>query len=570
MVLYHLSVKIIGRGSGRSAIGAAAYRAAEKLRQKDLEEAKEKEELRSLEAAAYRSGKELRSENKEIIHDYTKKGGVVYGEIILPENAPREYANRETLWNAVEKSEKRKDARLAREIEAALQTEFILEEQKAILREYIKTNFVDKGMIADYNIHNNEGNPHAHIMLTTRHVSPDGFGLKNRDWDKDTELIGWRESWAEINNRKLKEKGLDTRIDHRTLKAQGIDREPTIHLGHKAWALEKKGVKTAKGDYNREIQRRNEERAAKKELEKVNKTEESRKIRQAQKTVQYIENPPEPEKESPFVSELERGLKAEKAARIAEKSREEREAEKTARYMSELKREYFELDKEFSLIMWEISRHKQDVPQLSYLVENMDEQAKNIDMLRDNAARIQTERKNLSFWEGKRKKEKDLEIEKILGNIKTVQHYFKKTFAIDPDQAPGAIKRVREKIREKQNELDKKNAQISAVRERQAAIELEYHTQKLLNELRPDKEQIEKLLVKMHKSPESVRDRLRQDEIDHRLNTITEENFQKIITKLPEHQAEILKARAQAKERERLIELARAEKDHTRTIERSC
>jgi len=217
-----------------------------------------------VDAAAYRSGQDLGGEGDEITHDYTRKGGVVHKEILLPEGAPEEYKDRQTLWRAVEARERRRDARLAREIEVALQIEFDLEEQKALLREYIRENFVDKGMIADVSLHNKgDGNPHAHIMLTTRHVTPDGFGGKNRDWDKEAELVKWRENWAKINNRKFEEKGLDERIDHRTLKAQGIDREPTIHLGYEAAALEHKGIRTEKGDINREIKRRNEERAKK-------------------------------------------------------------------------------------------------------------------------------------------------------------------------------------------------------------------------------------------------------------------------------------------------------------------
>ncbi|MDR0461241.1 MAG: MobA/MobL family protein, partial [Nitrososphaerota archaeon] len=175
-----------------------------------------------MDAAAYRSGEALGGEGAEIIHDYTRKKGVVHKEILLPDNAPSEYKNRQTLWRAVEARERRHDARLAREIEVALQKEFDLQENIALLREYIKENFVDKGMIADFAVHYARSeNPHAHIMLTTRHVTPDGFKGKNRDWDKDAELLRWRENWAEINNRKFAEKGLAERIDHRTLKAQG-------------------------------------------------------------------------------------------------------------------------------------------------------------------------------------------------------------------------------------------------------------------------------------------------------------------------------------------------------------
>jgi ATP-dependent exoDNAse (exonuclease V) alpha subunit len=324
-------------------VGAAAYRAGEKLQ--------------AVRSAAYRSGEGLRDEDTKIEHDYTRKQGVVYKEILLPENAPPEYADRETLWNAVEASEKRVDARLAREIEVALQIEFDLEEQKEVLREYVKENFVEKGMVADVVIHNKgdgnlnspaEGvasgvrnqkhefarhhaaNPHSHIMLTTRNVTPEGFGNKNRDWDKKENLLVWRENWADKNNRKFEEKGLDERIDHRTLEAQGIDREPTIHLGHEAAALERQGVRTEQGDRNREIQQRNLERATQKNAEKAEHAQETAEnAANTEKILVWRET----EKAEPCIEE---SRETEKYARLEEALQRIREAQKTARYMEKL------------------------------------------------------------------------------------------------------------------------------------------------------------------------------------------------------------------------------------------
>jgi len=214
MAIFHLHVQIIKRSSGRSSVAASAYRAGEKLH----------------------------NENDGITHDYTRKSGVVHAEIMLPENAPQKYNNRSILWNAVEKIEKRKDAQTAREIDIALPVEFDRQEQIALVQEYIKENFVDKGMCADFAVHNKgDGNPHAHIMLTTREVSASGFGGKNRDWNDKSNIEGWRENWADICNKKLQTKGISERIDHRTLKAQGIDREPTIHIGATAKAMEQAG-----------------------------------------------------------------------------------------------------------------------------------------------------------------------------------------------------------------------------------------------------------------------------------------------------------------------------------------
>lgn len=204
MAIYHLHAQMIGRSSGRSAVAASAYRA----------------------------GVKMTNERDGVTHDYTRKQGVVYSEIILPINAPLEFTDRSTLWNAVEQSEKRRDAQTAREMDIALPVELDHEEQVELIRKYVRVNFVEHGMCADIAIHDKmDGNPHAHVMLTTRHVTQDGFSGKNRDWNNKILLESWRENWADLCNERFKQKGLDIRIDHRTLEMQGIDREPTIHTG---------------------------------------------------------------------------------------------------------------------------------------------------------------------------------------------------------------------------------------------------------------------------------------------------------------------------------------------------
>ena len=226
MAIFHLHAQIIKRSAGRSAVAAAAYRAGEKLH----------------------------NDYDGITYDFTRKSGVVHTEIMLPENAPKEYSDRSALWNAVEKAEKRKDAQTAREIDIALPVEFDRAEQIETLREYIQNNFTQQGMCVDFAIHNKQdGNPHAHIMLTTRKATADGFGDKNRDWNKTELLEQWREKWTHICNKRLQAKGTDERIDHRTLKAQGINREPTIHIGAIAKAMEKAGRDSDRVKMNKEI-----------------------------------------------------------------------------------------------------------------------------------------------------------------------------------------------------------------------------------------------------------------------------------------------------------------------------
>lgn len=246
MAIYHCSIKIISRGKGKSAVAAAAYR----------------------------SGENLTNEYDGITHDYTRKGGVVHTEILLPDNAPAEYADRAVLWNAVEKIEKAKNAQLAREIEIALPKELTREQGISLVREYVKEQFVNAGMCADIAIHDKEdGNPHAHVMLTIRPIEQDGtWGAKQKkeyvldrdgnkiydpkkrsykcksipatDWNDQTKAEEWRSAWAEICNRALEQNGHTERIDHRSYARQGIDRIPTVHLGIAAFQMEKRGIIT--------------------------------------------------------------------------------------------------------------------------------------------------------------------------------------------------------------------------------------------------------------------------------------------------------------------------------------
>jgi len=221
-----LSIKTIGRSSGRSSVAAAAYRA----------------------------GELIKDERTGLTHDYSHKGSVTYTSVILPPNAPIYLKNRSTLWNEVEKSEKRKDARTAREIEVALPKELSLNEHVRLLENYIRENFILHGMIADFAIHHEwDANPHAHIMLTTRNVNRQGFGGKNRGWDNKAYAETWRKSWADNCNRALEQNQVFERIDHRSYERQGIDQLATIHLGAAAHQLEKRGIKTERGKFNAEV-----------------------------------------------------------------------------------------------------------------------------------------------------------------------------------------------------------------------------------------------------------------------------------------------------------------------------
>ncbi len=237
MAIFHLSVKVISRASGRSAVAAAAYRGAERLHDERLDR----------------------------YHDFTNKDGVVHSEVMLPEGAPPEFADREKLWNAVEAAEKRKDAQLSREVEFAIPREMNKSQGIALARDFVKTEFVEKGMIADLNVHwdigkDGQAKPHAHVMLTMREVGKDGFGAKVREWNKAELVEQWRERWAEHVNQRLAELDIDARVDHRSLEAQGIQLEPQDKIGPAASRMGERGLEAERIEEHRAVAQRNGER----------------------------------------------------------------------------------------------------------------------------------------------------------------------------------------------------------------------------------------------------------------------------------------------------------------------
>ncbi len=234
-------------------------------------------------AAAYRAGEKITNQYDGITHDYTRKGGVAHTEILLPKNAPAEYADRATLWNAVEQGERNKNAQLSREIELALPVELSQEQNNQLVRDYCQRHFVSAGMCADICIHDkNDGNPHAHIMLTIRPFEQDGsWAAKSRkeyildengqrivlksgafktrkvdatDWNDQGKAEIWRRGWAEVVNAALEREGVTGRIDHRSYERQGVEQIPTVHLGVAAFQMEKRGIRTERGDINRQVQ----------------------------------------------------------------------------------------------------------------------------------------------------------------------------------------------------------------------------------------------------------------------------------------------------------------------------
>lgn len=294
-----MEAKVISRGTGRSAVAAAAYMSCSRIY----------------------------NDYDGVQHDYIRKQGLIWQQVFLPDMAPAEWADREILWNAVEEAEKTKDSRLAREFVVALPVELSRDEWITLLTNFIQINFVADGMCADVCIHDTDGhNPHAHIMLTVRPLTKDGkwqhktekeylcirnveergftaaefntsqgegwekqyqykagkkkvymapsaaevqglervskypkstkYGRQNpitACWNSEEQLVLWRAAWADAVNRCLERSGHEERVDHRSHAERGLDEQPTIHEGVVARALEKKGIISDRCELNRQI-----------------------------------------------------------------------------------------------------------------------------------------------------------------------------------------------------------------------------------------------------------------------------------------------------------------------------
>lgn len=262
MEFFHCPIKIISRNKGRSAVAASAYI----------------------------SGTRMKNTWDGTTHDYTRKKYIIYTEVMLPANAPSEYADRQVLWNSVEWSEGKRNAQLARSVELALPAELTHEQNIALIRKFVQETFVDKGMCADVAFHDkNDGNPHVHILLTMRPLTKDGkWADKSRleyildangnripakqkgrwktrkanttDWDDRNKAEIWRAAAADAINKALRDAGFTQGfVDHRSYKRQGVQRIPMVHEGPDARAMEKRGIPTEVGEKNREIHQQNKQ-----------------------------------------------------------------------------------------------------------------------------------------------------------------------------------------------------------------------------------------------------------------------------------------------------------------------
>ena len=211
MALFHSTTKIITRSDGGNAVAAAAYRSGTRM-------------------ACARTGQ---------VFNYLRKKEVTYRAILAPPNSPDWVKDRAKLANAIEATETRANSQLWREVEMALPLALTPEQHIQLLNEYVQGQFIARGMIADIALHFKPGNPHGHILLTLRDITPDGFGAKRRDWNDKALVTQWREAWATACNAALEQAGSTERIDHRSNKDRGIDAPATQHLGRRApWNTE--------------------------------------------------------------------------------------------------------------------------------------------------------------------------------------------------------------------------------------------------------------------------------------------------------------------------------------------
>jgi len=245
MAIFHLTAKIISRGKGQSAIAAAAYRSGERLRDEQANEQK---------------------------YYQTRAERIEFTAILTPKDAPAWAQDRNQLWNHAERAEKRKDAQLAREIEVSMPHELTAQQREWLVKDFAREAFVRKGFAVDIAIHapdkeSDQRNNHAHLLVTRRTLGPDGFAA-TKDWKRNPqELAEWREQWANLANRHLERHGHDARIDHRSLKEQGIDREAGVHLGYAANEMAQRGAQSDRMDALKGVIARNDIKLEMKQLD---------------------------------------------------------------------------------------------------------------------------------------------------------------------------------------------------------------------------------------------------------------------------------------------------------------
>jgi len=552
MAIFHLSVKRIGGNRGCTAVSAAAYHAGKSYRNECNGTIHNYANRRgAARAADYHSGK----------NDFTHKSDIIHNEVMLSKHAPEVFKDAEILWNSVESAKKQHNEQTARMIVVALPNEFTAEQNIEFVRNFVKSEFVDDGMCADFSIHAGhihdkkdesypfqdlairKENPHAHIQLTTRPLNADGTwanktrreyfldkngnrirqkngkGWQSRninltDWEKTETLLKWRKDWADTVNREFERLGIDERISHLSLKQQGIEREPTRHMGHKAWALEKKGIKTEIGNSNRAILSRNR---ALRQLEK-----EARLVRDRLAGVQK-------EREISRESGVE--------ANATDENSEGR-PEEIADKMHELKQGYMVADGKIAEIkhkIGELERAKM------FALAKAEEIAERAEYIQSLTARIDEMRANRRDYSG------------LLRSHEQAVGYFRREHGITPAEAEKAIKQHEIKAGELEQARKTLEDRLPALLVDREFFKLEHYKRRLLAEVSRDRERIlarferlEAEALKAESSPKKLMARMQRE----RGFAMTGQDLERILRGVaPGQREKILGLRGREKER---------------------
>jgi len=397
-------------------------------------------------------------------------------------------------------------------------------------------------MIADVALHNLAGeNPHAHIMLTMRPFNEDKtWGAKSKkdyildrdgekirldsgeyksrkiestDWNKKETLVDWRKEWSEQTNQALEKAGVLEHVDHRSLKDQGErNRLPQKHIGVHANAMEKRGIKTERGDYNRAILEINADIKQYREDNAVCKKEEK------QYRIEVEEQTSTP---SIIVQQLRHDI---------EDIKPERTAEQIAERLQELKAQYISLEQQIISYSQQNSQFRYEQRQLSGELEQMNEFSSSIEFTEIRIDQLKEQRGRLGLFKGKEKRRLDEQMKNLGYSKQQATDSFKRNFGVEPSQAQEQVQRLKEQS--KTIQLQRENLPDSSkLREQQQTIEHQYKREKALSSIRPDKEKIESLLSKNQNSQgkETIEDRTIRVRAESRLNHISQEDYKKII-----------------------------------------
>jgi hypothetical protein len=594
MANYHFHAQIIKGSVGRSAVAAAAYRAGEKLH----------------------------DEKQDVDHDYSRKTGVVWREIYLPDNAPEEFYDRETLWNAVEKAETDPKGRFAREINLALPRELDGEDQFGILVNFIYANFKDRGIIADMAIHDKgDGNPHAHIMLPMRPMNERGewenktqkvYICKNAEgkergftaeelkaqpagvwakklpyykngdvngerlyltkaeaktnpaykdyqhvkgkndpqktfadrenpvyaeWNKTETLINWRLQWARECNDMLRDQNIKALVDHRSFKDRGIIQLPTVHRGAAANELEKRGIKTDVGSYNREIKSLNNEvkRMSQQQINNSRDLEtELQEIRQMLLKTQANQEQAEREQTAAKEQATKEQAAKEQAQREADRLKAEQEhaalsrdtrerdgreppqakthsldykpkiedegqtalppqqpADQVIKQANALQKSYFKLEN-YQIASAKVERRSQtEVRETRAIINELQRSQDRIGGLDREITDLQSERGNLGIFHGKDKKRLDGQIERAQKQRQEAEAHLEDNYGIKPEEIGGLIQKLTAKMNKEQKDYDELiKVRKAKLDDPQEAIKKQFSELITSLENRPDKEKI--------------------------------------------------------------------------------